>query len=64
MDLTEQEQLQEDLELLYVSRRSLYKGHEKAALNGHNNTANTIWDAIIRVDEAILRSQQQLAGIY
>lgn len=64
MDLTEQEQLQEDLELLYESRRSLYKGHQEAALGGNAGRASTIWEAVVRVDAAILRGQQELAGIY
>jgi molybdenum cofactor biosynthesis enzyme len=63
LDLTVQEQLQEDLELLYESRRNLYKGHENAALKGHHATAETIWDGIKRVDEAIFRAQEELSDI-
>lgn len=64
MGLTEQEQLQEDLELLYTSRRKLYNGHQEAALGGNAGRASTIWEAVVRVDEAILRCQQEIAGIY
>ena len=63
MDLKVQEQLKEDLELLYESRRNLYKGHERASLAGHPNTAETIWNGINRVNEAIFRLQEELSDI-